>query len=61
MNRGDATRAVRLMVRCLTEKTAADVAVIQVDPENLASLRVPPRAGCRLLGEVHVDAIGTMA
>ncbi len=48
--RGFVTRAVRLMVRHLTENSIAAVAVIQVDPENQDSARVPPRLGFRLLG-----------
>ena len=39
------------MVRHHTDDTDADVAVIQVDPENHASARVPPRVGFRPLGE----------
>ncbi len=49
--RGYATRAVRLMVDHLAAATAATVAVIQVHPENRASLAVPGRAGFRRLGE----------
>jgi RimJ/RimL family protein N-acetyltransferase len=48
---GYATRAVALMLRYLTEDSDADVAAIQVHPENHASARVPVRAGFHFLGE----------
>jgi|SRR5262245_25836006 len=48
--RGYATRAVELMLRYLTEATDTDVAVIQVDPANGASLGVPARAGFKCVG-----------
>jgi len=49
--RGYATRAVRLVVRYLVEKTAANIAVIQTHPENSASARVALRAAFRPLGD----------
>jgi RimJ/RimL family protein N-acetyltransferase len=49
--RGYATRSVRLIVDYLTESTDADVAMIQIEPENHASLGVPARAGFKCVGE----------
>jgi RimJ/RimL family protein N-acetyltransferase len=48
---GHATRAVVLMTRYLAAESDADVAAIQVQPENFASARLPGRAGFRFLGE----------
>jgi RimJ/RimL family protein N-acetyltransferase len=47
---GYATRAVDLLTRYLVDHTAADVAAIQVHPENLPSARLPGRIGFRFLG-----------
>jgi|GEM_PF-2495956 len=49
--RGYAPRAVGLMVNHLDEKTAAQAAVIQFNPENHASARVAQKAGFKHLGE----------
>jgi RimJ/RimL family protein N-acetyltransferase len=47
---GYATRAVDLVTRYLTENTGAQMAAIQVHPENLPSARLPGRLGFRFLG-----------
>lgn len=48
--RGYASRAVKLMVEYLIAHTDVDTAIVQVDPENEASLRVPARVGFKRVG-----------
>jgi RimJ/RimL family protein N-acetyltransferase len=48
--RGFATRAVRLVVSYLEEECLAELAVVQMSPDNAASKAVAERAGFRLAG-----------
>jgi RimJ/RimL family protein N-acetyltransferase len=48
--RGYASRAVELMCSYLGAETPTDVVVIQVDPENEMSLRVPGRTRFKYVG-----------
>jgi RimJ/RimL family protein N-acetyltransferase len=48
--RGHATRAIELMLRYLVDATDTDIAMIQAEPTNEASLRVAMRAGFRRVG-----------